>query len=369
MKRRCVALALTAAVANPLGAQALDRALAQAGPQVVQYRLKAPVDETITEIAVPLVVVVPVTRALSLDVGTAWASSRVEYAGGRASLSGLTDTQLRANYSFGTDLVVVTAGINLPTGRSTVDAAEVPAASRIANDFLAFPISSMGSGLALTGGLAVARPAGPWNVGAGGSVRLASAFEPVRPPAGDAPRYEPGNEYKLRLGADRPLGDGQLALGFTYSRFGQDDFGGTLYNTGDRYLAQAGVSNVTGAGTLTVTGWNLYRGRGQLVGGEEVPWDNITSVGTSLAIRSTARVTVEPGVQVRSWLQSVAADGSEPARTDRSFIGEVGLRGRVELGPATVFPGAGYAVGRLAAGAERHALLTGFRLSLGARLH
>lgn len=366
--RRLLALAAAAATATPAGAQAFEQVLVQTGPQVVQYHLKSPINETITEFAIPLVAVVPVTRALSVDVGTAWAASRVHYSGGTSTISGLTDTQLRANYSLGSDFVVLTAGVNLPTGRSTAEPEEVPAASRIANDFFAFPISSMGTGMAFTGGIAIARPAGAWNVGAGGSVRLAEGFEPVQPAAGTPPRYEPGNEYKLRLGADRPLGDGQVAVGFTYSKFGQDDFGGTLYNTGDRYLGQAGISNITGAGTLTVALWNLYRGRGELVGGGEVPWDNITNLGTTLSVRTSGHVTVEPNLQLRSWLQSVAGSDTEPARTDRSVLAELGVRGRVELGPATIFPGAGYTVGSLAAGADRQALLTGFRLSLGGQL-
>ena len=45
------------------------------------------------------------------------------------------------------------------------------AASLIGNDFLVFPISSMGSGLGGTGGLALARPLGQWTLGAGLSVR------------------------------------------------------------------------------------------------------------------------------------------------------------------------------------------------------
>lgn len=368
MRRVLLAAVGSSLVTSTAAAQLPGGVQVQAGPQIVQYRFDAPVDETVTEIALPLFAIVPVGRSLTVDVGTAWAQSRVDYAGGSSSIAGLTDTQLRANYTIGTDFLILTAGVNLPTGRSTVAADEIVAASRIGNDFLGFPISNMGTGAAVTGGVAVARAAGAWNVGAGGSVRVASAFEPVRPDTGARPRYQPGNEYKVRLGADRTIGAGQVALGLTYSKFGQDDFAGSLYNTGDRYLGQVGYSTVAPVGTVTLSLWNLYRGTGQRMDGAEVPWDNITNASTTLSIRTPRGMTIEPNLQVRSWLQAVAATGSEPARTDRSMLAELGVRGRVALGGIEVFPGAGYTIGTLAAGADRHAALSGFRGSLGIRV-
>jgi hypothetical protein len=362
---RTLFIAIAALAATPAGAQVADGLRVQTGPQFVQYRLAAPIDETITEFVVPLFAVVPLGSRFSVDVGTSFAQSRVVYSGGESTVSGLTDTQVRANYTLGSDFVVLTAGVNLPTGQSTVTLPQLLAASRIANDFLSFPISSMGSGSAVTGGMAVARPLGSWNVGAGGSVRLTSAFEPVQPDSGPLPRYQPGNEYKLRLGADRPLGAGQLALGFTFSKFGQDDFAGSLYNTGDRFVGQLGFSRPVPVGTLSLGAWNLYRGAGQLVGGTRIPWDNITNASTSLAIEAGRGVTLEPGVQLRSWLQRVSATDTDPARTDRSVLAELGLRARFSAGPFAIFPGVAYTAGRLAAGADADAGLTGFRGALG----
>ena len=257
--------------------------------------------------------------------------------------------------------------MNLPTGRSTVAMDEVPAASRIANDFLAFPISSLGTGAAFTGGLAVARPLGSWNVGAGGSVRMATAFEPIRPDAGDAPRYQPGNEYKVRIGADRPVGAGQVAVGLTFSTFGQDDFGGSLYNTGDRLLGQLGYSVVLPEGTLSVAAWNLYRGQGQLVDGNVIPWDNITNGSVTFSAR-VAEVTLEPSLQLRTWAQAIAATDTETGRTDRSTLAELGLRTRFAVGRVAVFPGAGFTVGQMAAGADQQASLSGFRAAIGVQV-
>ena len=366
--RTFLATALTLVASTTAGAQASEGMRVQAGPQVVQYRLAAPLDETVTEIAVPLFTVVPIGPRFTVDIGTAYAQSRVRYVNGESTVGGLTDTQLRANYTLGNDFIILTAGANLPTGESTVGVGELLAASRIANDFLSFPISSMGTGAAMTGGVAIARPLGSWSVGFGGSVRRTSEFEPIRPDTGAIPRYQPGDEYRLRFGADRPVGAGQLAFGVTYSAFGQDDFGGSLYNTGDRVVGQVGYARPIGIGTLSLAAWNLYRGAGQLIGGVESPWDDIVNASASFALRGAGGATVEPSVQLRSWFQRVAATDAAPARTDRSVLAEVGMRARFGAGPFSVHPGAGYTVGQLAAGDGATAPLTGFRASLGLQL-
>src|SRR5436309_7410044 len=96
---------------------------ARVSPQFVQYKVGAPSNNTISEMAVPIFGFMPVTRNLTLDVGTAYASARVtNNAAGQSNestITGLTDTQIRATMNLGSDLVVLTAGLNIPTGRST----------------------------------------------------------------------------------------------------------------------------------------------------------------------------------------------------------------------------------------------------------
>lgn len=363
--RAGVVAAAALLAAAPARAQLLDGLRTQAGPQVVQYTLQAPLNETVTEVAVPVFAAMPIGDRFSVDIGTAYARSRVQYEGGRSTVSGFTDTQVRANYMFGNDFIVLTAGVNLPTGQSTVALDQLPAASRIANDFLSFPISSMGTGSGATGGVAIARPLGTWSVGFGGSVRVTAAFAPIRPDSGPLPRYQPGNEYKLRVGGDRPAGAGQVSVGLTYSAFGQDDFAGSLFNTGDRIVAQAGFTHPIPMGMLNLSAWNLYRGAGQLVGGVVTPWDNMINASSSLAIQLAGGATLEPSVQLRSWFQRIAAAADDRARTDRSAMAELGMRTRFSAGPLSIVPGAAYTIGRMAAGADASAGLTGFRASLG----
>lgn len=324
-------------------AQSVFESNVRAAPQFVQYQIKAPVNETISEFTTPIFVVIPVSSMLNIDVGTAYASARVKPNGSGteqpSNVSGLTDTQIRANVTLGTDFVVLTAGLNLPTGRETAMLSEQLAAFRIGSDFLAFPISNMGTGFGATGGVAVARPIGSWNVGFGGSVRQSSSYDPFIASSGDRPRFQPGNEYRGRIGLDHPLGTGRFAVALTYSKFGDDDIGGSIYNTGDRYIAQMGFNDSFGATNLLVNAWNLYRRSGTIFTGERTGPENIANVLFGVGFGQWGG-TLEPSLELRDWTQE---------NLSSSVLGTVGLRYSASVGVFAITPSAGYTFGRYVA--------------------
>ena len=330
-------------------------------PQFLQYRISAPVSETISEFTTPIFVVIPVSSTLNFDVATAYASARVRPNGNNpeqpSSISGLTDTQIRANVLFGTDFVVLTAGLNIPTGKETANDIEQLAAFRIGNDFLAFPISNMGTGFGATAGIAVARPLGAWNIGLGGSLRQSAAYDPVVGSSGARPRFQPGDEYRARFCVDHPFGTGRFAVGLTYSKFGNDNIGGSIYNTGDRYVTQAGFNNSFGSANVLVNAWDLYRRPGAIFTGERTGPENIASILVGVGVSVMSGV-LEPSLEFRNWTQeSLSA----------SRIGALGLRYTVQAGGLGITPSAGYTVGRLGA-VEGNADLRGFRAAIAVRL-
>src|SRR4051812_18926815 len=101
MIRRYFPIALLAAA--PLSAQSIGEIGARIAPQFHAYDLKSPSITRISELSVPLFVLVPITPSLSFDVGTSFARSHVEQTNGgkttTSTISGLTDTQIRANYT------------------------------------------------------------------------------------------------------------------------------------------------------------------------------------------------------------------------------------------------------------------------------
>ncbi|HEY9227281.1 MAG TPA: hypothetical protein VIP11_11575 [Gemmatimonadaceae bacterium] len=366
MLRRLVPLAL-ACVAPALGAQSPFDIGARIAPQFHSYRISSPTNTTISEFAIPLFVTIPVAPRLSFDVGTSYASARVEQTGTRkttSDISGLTDTQIRANLTLGNDFIILTGGVNLPTGQAQVLDDQLPAASLIGSDFLSFPISNMGTGFGGTGGVAMARPVGDWNFGLGFSMRQSAEYEPFKLTTGSAMRYQPGNEYRGRIGLERPVGTGHFMVGLTYSKFGDDDLEGSVYNTGDRYLSQLDFNNDVAGGRLSISGWNLFRMKGTLVDGSTLDRENITNAALSYGVPLGSSAVLEPNVEGRSWLQGGGAS--------TSFMGTLGVRLALSVGGFSILPGGGFSFGQIAAaeasGVNTTASLTGFHGTLAIRL-
>lgn len=347
------ALLLAAAGARPLAAQPLVDASARGGVQYVGYSLGGGIDRRISELALPLAAVVPVGEKLSIDVATAWAHASVTGDSVSSRVQGLADVQLRANWLLAGDALILTAGLNLPTGHATVTEAELEAAGQIGNDFLAFPVSNLGTGFAGTGGIAAARQTGAWNLGAGASIRYAARYEPFDV-GGVVVRYQPGTEYRLRVGGDRFLGAGRLALGLTYSAFGDDRAGRYTYGTGDRAVAEASYQTVVGGVQLTAAGWDLVRMQGQTAALATAPWENVANLLLRAGVR-TGTVTWEPGVEYRDWRRAGASAGR---------LGNATLGARFPMGALTVSPTVGMSVGGVEQPSGGAAGLSGWRAAL-----
>ena len=343
VRRALIVCALLSAPA--LGAQDASSLSSSASVQIVSYTLKRGAAENrISELVIPIAGAYRLTDRVSFDVATAYARATTDLTGAPQSrISGLTDTQLRASWTFGDDAMVLTGGVNLPTGQATATESQFRAAGQIGNDFLLFPISSMGSGLAATGGFAIARPMGSWNVGAGASFRYASEYEPyefnnVRS------RYQPGSEYRARLGVDRPIGAGRFVLGTTYSAFGSDQAGGQSFNTGNRLIVQTAFDDALGASHYTISAWNLHRTSGTHADGTKAAAENIANAMAMFAIPVGA-MTVEPSVETR--MLSRSSNGAASSGANSGHMETAGLRARWTAGPLQIAPGASYSVGRL----------------------
>lgn len=292
---------------------------------------------SVSQLAVPLVAIMPFGERFSVDVSTAYASSSVEANGAASSeISGLTDTQIRGNWRVGSDNVLFTFGVNVPTGQYSVPQDQQEAAGQIGNDFLFYPISSMGNGLAMTGGVAYARPFGAWTLGAGASGRKSTEFAAFNLGTGGDFRFTPADEYRLSFNADRPLRDGEMSLGFTYSAFGEDIADTTTYSTGDRIIATAGWTTPVRGGDLFLSVWNLYRLEGEVLG-EDAPAENVFNVTAAYSVPLRS-LLVQPNLETRLWQVGGLKAGN---------LTTIGLRVRIPVGALGLFPQAGYSIGTL----------------------
>ena len=352
------------------GAPALHAQLQNTGliaaPHFTQYTIGSGAGErSITQTSLPFVVLLPFSERFTVDVTTAYANSQVKVGGStQSSISGLTDTQIRGNFTVGQDLLVFTVGLNIPTGQYTVTQDQADAAGQIGNDFLNYPISSMGNGLAGTGGVALARAMGSWNVGLGASMRKSAEFSAYALSASEF-RFTPADEYRLRVGADRPVGDGQVSLGLAYSAFGEDaadTTGGasrTTASTGDRLTVNGMWMVPIRGGDLYLSGWNLYRLAGQQFGGE-APKENVANLNAAYSTE-IGGILLQPSIEGRFW----QVDGARAGQ-----LTNLNVRLRLGAGSFALFPSLGYSMGTLynvttGDGTD----VTGFRGSLTVRLN
>jgi len=250
------------------------------------------------QLTVPMALSVPLGR-LRVDVGTAYVSTELLRAdSSHHRVSHLTDTQLRGSYVFGTDAVVATVALNLPTGLHDASPRDYAVAGAVSPSFLGYPVPAYASGFSTTGGLAAAIPAGSWSFGAAGSLRVSGRFTPYQDAAGPI-TYKPGLEGRLRGGADGLVGSSRLSLGLTYSTFGDDQFGGTanrsgLYHPGPRWLAEAALAAPLGGTTLNLSAWSFRRLAGDTTGASARNKENLNAADLSLAIPLGPLVVLEP---------------------------------------------------------------------------
>jgi hypothetical protein len=227
------------------------------------YTFDAGLGPTAAELLiVPVALRIPFSETFQTDIMGAWAQGRVEREGATYQLDGIVDTQVKMSWT-AAPWMVLSLGVNAPTGNESHDTEEAVVAAVLATDLLGFRESTWGTGLAITSGIATARRMGQWGLGLGASYRMADGFEPA---SDQEVVYEPGDELRLRLGLDRNIGEaGKLSLGVTVQDFSEDQLDGrNLFQAGNRLMVDGAYSFRLGSQTWTLYGSRLWREKGDL---------------------------------------------------------------------------------------------------------
>lgn len=284
-----------------------------------------------TQVVVPVMAEVPITRRVSIDVGANYVSTQLStFDGLMTDVAAFTDARLRAVYEAVPNALVVSLAANLPTGKSQIDDSQLAVVRSIAQNFFPFPVSSYGAGFGVTGAVAGARRFGEWNVGVAASARYLGTYEPLA----DVPaEYSPGVEGRIRLAAQRAVGDRtRVQTAFTFSTFGTDAFvapsttsASFEYRPGNRYIGELGVLHQVGRSTIRGIGWAMFRAAGSSVGavGSESS-ESLYFGGVGWSVPVSSRASLEPGIDARFGR---SADGER--------VRLVGLRVRSAIRPAS----------------------------------
>ena len=303
MTRHLVVAAVVGVLsAGPASGQGVPQGVAGAELRTVSFE-GLPLLKRLRQVATPVGVVIPAGR-FTFDIGGSWVSTRMDrHDGTHHVVDALTDTQVRGAYVLGRDAVVLTVMANLPTGLDNATPKDFTVIGAISPGLLGFPVATYASGFSVTTGLAAAVQSGEWSFGLAGSVRMSREFTPYADLEGPI-TYRPGVEGRIRAGADGLVGQSRLSLGFTFSTFGDDQFGqgGTLrgaYRPGSRWMGEAALVAPIGASSLSIALWTFRRSAGDTTGASARNKENL-GVGEVVAtIPLASWLDLEPQIVTR----------------------------------------------------------------------
>jgi hypothetical protein len=186
-----------------------------------------------SQFSVPVTAAVPLGRAWTLDVTSVYATGAVRYdapyLGGlrrtaTARLAGFSDLRTRLTGRLLDDRVVVTAGLNAPTGRTRLDSAQLAATRVFAAPGLGLAPPPIGAGPSGTLGLLAARTVRQWALAAGASYEHRGTYAPVSAIVAGvrALDFLPGDVLRFSLGGDGLVGRSRLNASVALDLFARD---------------------------------------------------------------------------------------------------------------------------------------------------
>jgi hypothetical protein len=271
--------------------------------------------DRISLFTVPLAARAELTRSFSVSVSGAFARGMLTRSDGSSvSLTGPTDTEVRASYVLGNDAIVLTGIALLPTGHEKLDADEAQLAGTIGADVLPFRISNWGTGGGAGGSVAFARTFGEYSTGLSAGYVVAREFEPAAD--NSAFVYRPGNQLHVTAALDHTTSSaGRLSFRLSFLGYSQDQANGqNLYQSGNRIQGSASYGFAAGprANGLVYAG-ALIRGEGEFdVSSQIIPASNLFFGGVGWRLPFAGGV-MQPGADLRVMSGSDDADSGYTA--------------------------------------------------------
>lgn len=182
--------------------------------------------EKISQFTVPISVIVPFDKQLTLSVGSNMASSSYNNGTTTTNLGGLTDTRIMAAYVTMEDHLLITGGVTVPTGKTKLKSEEATVAGNIGLYPFAFRVPSYGQGTSVNIAGSYAEKVDDFIIGAGMGLVYKTGFVPYKE-SGD--KYVPGPEISFNVGGETNISmgnaDGKVTCDVAYTFYGNDKYG------------------------------------------------------------------------------------------------------------------------------------------------
>lgn len=150
------------------------------------------------------------------------------------SVNGFTDMTVRGSLRLHGDDMMITLGLNLPTGLTNLDSSQFATQEVLGSPVLQASSPVLGSGFSGTLGFVGAKRIGNWSWGAGASYQYRTEYSPMQAAAlglGTSVtnvKLAPGSAFRASIGADGLVGDGAMAFSAAVTVYTQDQLTRTL---------------------------------------------------------------------------------------------------------------------------------------------
>jgi hypothetical protein len=185
---------------------------------------------TVDQIVAPVSGFVPLHENTEVRYFLAYGTSEATLDDGAHRLDGLSDVRLQFSRSLSRDRIVLGLGLNLPTGKKSLDLEdEWLVMQYLSQDFLAFPLRRLGEGLGVSATLGGAARWGGVLLGCNLTWMYAGAYESYA----DMGDYDPGDQISVTLRAETASERLRIWGGVTWSDFTTDTLeGAKVYDQG-----------------------------------------------------------------------------------------------------------------------------------------
>lgn len=177
-------------------------------------------ETSISQFMIPVTGFVPLQEDFEMSFYAANSSNSLEAAGQKYKLNGLSDVRVQMNHSFSEDHVLVTAVVNLPTGKKELNFGEEwQVLQALSTNYLDFPMQRFGEGFGFSLLLGGATMLGEnTRGGAGLMYQYVGSYKPYEG-FGD---YNPGDLFSVNAGVDIDRGHTTWSLDAIYTLYTTD---------------------------------------------------------------------------------------------------------------------------------------------------
>jgi hypothetical protein len=190
---------------------------------------------TVSQLSIPLSVKYAVTRNIALDLLSTAIISSAE----GDSLSGLRDLKARTVLMLADDRLMMSAGVNIPVGKSDLNSEEMGVSTVLTDRAMKFRYNNLGEGLDVSFNGGIAQQLGPLVVGAGAGYLKKGEYALLEDSDDE---YHPGDQFAVTAGTDLTAGTLLLRADGTYTSYHPDKLNGEeVYQEEDKLAIQGTV--------------------------------------------------------------------------------------------------------------------------------